>query len=71
MKNKSIKHIYFIAEYRKINGWTQKQLADLLGVSVSTIKNWENGRSQISDQHLTSCRNLFQVKRSVLAKVKD
>ena len=30
---------------RERRNLTQKELADLVGVSLTTIRNWENGRS--------------------------
>lgn len=36
-----------IAEFRKDLGITQKELADKLGVTVTTIANWENGRRSL------------------------
>lgn len=33
----------FIAKERKIHGYTQKQLADILGISDKTISKWERG----------------------------
>lgn len=35
----------FIAEMRKKQGFTQKELADILGVSDKTVSKWETGRS--------------------------
>jgi len=41
------------------NGWTQKQFAELLGVSVRTVQNWDQGirspdrRSKIAIRKLT------------------
>lgn len=35
----------FIAEMRKKQGFTQKELADMLGVSDKTVSKWETGRS--------------------------
>ena len=32
----------FISTLRKANGYTQAQLAEMLGVSNKTISNWEN-----------------------------
>jgi DNA-binding XRE family transcriptional regulator len=34
-----------LIEARKRKGYTQKQLADMLGCQKSTISNWENGHS--------------------------
>ncbi|EKU98445.1 putative transcriptional regulator [Leptolyngbya sp. PCC 7375] len=36
-----------IAELRKAAGLTQRQLADTVSVTESTIRNWENNRSGI------------------------
>ena len=33
----------FIAEERKRKGYTQKQLAEILGISDKTISKWERG----------------------------
>lgn len=33
-----------IAKARKARGWTQKQLGELLGVSLQLVSHWENGR---------------------------
>lgn len=33
-------------------GLTQKELADILGVSAGTVANWENGKSEPSLSHL-------------------
>lgn len=40
----------FIAKERKRNGYTQKQLADILGISDKTISKWEcgNGFPEVS-----------------------
>lgn len=35
----------FIAEERKRKGYTQKQLAEILGISDKTISKWERGGS--------------------------
>lgn len=35
----------FIQEIRKEKGLTQKELAELIGVSDKTISKWENGVS--------------------------
>lgn len=36
-----------VAELRKKAGMTQRQLADLVGVTESTIRNWENNRNGV------------------------
>lgn len=35
-----------IKRARERKRWTQKRLADLVGVSQKTIDNWENGRTE-------------------------
>lgn len=41
------------------NGWTQRQFAELIGVSVRTVQNWDQGirspdrRSKIAIEKLT------------------
>ena len=35
-----------IREYRKGRRWSQKELADRIGVSRNTIVNWESGRTR-------------------------
>ena len=32
-----------IAKYRKLNGYTQEQLGELVGVSGQAVSKWENG----------------------------
>ena len=36
-----------VAELRKRSDLTQRQLADLVGVTETTIRNWENNRSGV------------------------
>ena len=36
-----------IAELRKKKNLTQKQFADLIGVDISTVRNWEQQRAGI------------------------
>ena len=33
-----------VASIRKKNGWTQERLAQEVGVSFSTVNNWERGK---------------------------
>lgn len=41
-----------IAKLRREKGWTQQQLADVTGLSRSSVANIETGRQEISVTHL-------------------
>lgn len=51
-----------IKEYRKKNGLTQEQVADLLGVSQSTYYRLENGIGEIWGVYLSVLCKIFQAK---------
>lgn len=36
-----------VAELRKDRAMTQRQLAELVGVTETTVRNWENNRSGV------------------------
>ena len=36
-----------VAELRKAQALTQRELADLVGVTETTVRNWENNRSGV------------------------
>ena len=40
-----------IKEYRENLGLTQRQLADIVGIDVSTLRNWESGRNGLDVIH--------------------
>lgn len=49
-----------VADLRKKNGLTQRQLADLVGVTESTIRNLENNRNGVDqiERVVKLCRAL-------------
>lgn len=57
-----------IKDIRLKNGWTQKQFAELLGVSVRTVQNWDQGirspdrRSRIAIEELMGCSGILMEK---------
>lgn len=59
-----------VRELRRINGWTQKELADRCGytsdTSNSTINKIESGKSDISLTKLLSLAQVFDVSVSYL-----
>ena len=44
MKQEDLKLNSKLAEYRKSKGYSQDQLAKMIGVTTATIQNWENDR---------------------------
>lgn len=74
---------HFIQELRKAKNITQRELADIIGVSDKTISKWENGNSlpdtsllmtlcsalDISVNELLSCKKLMQEEYSSKAEV--
>lgn len=55
-----------LAELRKDNGYDQKQLGKLLGVSYHTISSYERGRSQPNHEMLIKIAKLFDVSLDYL-----
>ena len=51
----------FIQEIRKEKGLTQKELAELIGVSDKTISKWENGNSSPDTSMLMSLNEALEV----------
>ena len=47
--------------YRKKNGYTQKQLAEKLGVKNSAVSNWENGQNSTDIETLCKACEIFCV----------
>lgn len=74
---------HFIQELRKAKNITQRELADIIGVSDKTISKWENGNSlpdtsllmalcsalDISVNELLSCKKLMKEEYSSKAEV--
>lgn len=57
-----------IYEYRKINNWSQEELADKLDVSRQTISKWENGKASPELEKLMALADLFKVSVDALVK---
>lgn len=52
-----------LARWRKARGLSQSQAAPLLGVTLDTLQNWEQGRSTPRGLALTSLLQLLMSKR--------
>ncbi len=50
-----------IRELRDERGWTQLELANRLGVTPSTVYNWERGRYEPKVSQLRAMARLFGV----------
>lgn len=46
-------------KYRMQNGYTQKQVADLLGVNQSNVSDWENNISRPEYENLIALAKLY------------
>ena len=56
----------FIAELRKEQGLTQKELADRIGVSDKAVSRWENGKNYPDIEIMQSLARIFDVTVSEL-----
>ena len=60
-----------LKDLRHDRGWEQKDLAQQLNVSKSTISAWEIGRNQPSYELLSQLANLFDVTTDYLLGLTD
>ena len=58
----------FIADERKKKGYTQRQLAEQLGISDKTISKWENGTADPSTSNLIAAAKLFDLSAEELLR---
>jgi transcriptional regulator with XRE-family HTH domain len=65
-KNISNDTAFRIRELRKKQGLTQKQLADMLYKSESTIRMWELGKSEPDNQTIRQLAEIFNVSSSYI-----
>lgn len=54
----------FIAEQRKLRSLTQKQFADMLGVTDKAVSRWETGKSYPDTETLEKISDVFEVSIS-------
>ena len=55
-----------LAEVRKDHNHTQQDLANLLHISISTVRSWESEKSSPSHEMLVSICRLYQVSADYL-----
>ena len=55
-----------IRELRKENGWTQKQLAEMLNVDNTTISSWELGKNDVPSAIIVQLAKLFDTTSDFL-----
>ena len=48
-----------LVEYRRVNGYSQEDLAEKLGVSRQAVSKWESGASDPSTTNLMALAKLF------------
>ena len=65
-KNISNDTAFRIRELRKKNGFTQKELADMLYKSESTVRMWELGKSEPDNQTIRQLAEIFNVSSSYI-----
>ena len=57
-----------ITEERKKNGWSQEELADMLGVSRQAVSKWESANSVPDLQRIIQLAEVFSVSTDYLLK---
>lgn len=60
-----------IRYYRELKGLSQKELADLIGVSNSRLGNWERGINRPDVDQLTSICKALQVSPNRLLDIQE
>ena len=58
-----------IRAHRESRGWTQKELAEAVGVSSLAISKWENNAQNASTGHRLALAELFDIEASDLGVV--
>ena len=57
-----------IIELRKKNGWSQEELAEMLGVSRQSISKWESAQSVPDMNRILKLSDIFGVTTDYLLK---
>lgn len=60
-----------ILSLRKDSGLNQKQLADLIGVSRDSIRNWEHSRNEPTKDYAKKLGNIFNCSYKYILCIED
>jgi len=60
-----------LKEARKANGFTQRTVAQSLGVVESCYANWEQGRTEPDISYIISLAKFFDVTADILLGIKE
>ena len=60
-----------IAKLRSSKGWSQEQLADQLGVSAGTVKDWESGDSVPAEAKIEAVASALGVEPDYLSPANE
>lgn len=52
---------FTIAEWRRLKNMSQQRLADLCGVHLNTVRNWEDNPREIKLIHANKIAEIFEV----------
>ena len=61
----------YIKEKRELEGWSQEQFAEEVGVSTKAIGDWENARREIKLNNAVKVAEVLEVELTELAAGKD
>lgn len=53
-----------IPQLREARGWSQQQLATMVGVQPSTVSRWESRLSDVRDHRKAQLASIFGVKKT-------
>lgn len=55
-----------IRDFRKQKGYSQEEIADILGIEQKTYSNWERGRTEMTLQNLNKIADALKIDRKAL-----
>ncbi|MDD4615283.1 MAG: helix-turn-helix transcriptional regulator, partial [Caldisericia bacterium] len=55
--------------FRKINNYSQQELANILGVQRATVSMWETGTNQMSEETILKICEIFKISSDELLNI--